>query len=380
MATSTISDDAGNTLRHDGPYTWSGWWRPRPAQQQCLSELGLCRGRAALFAASPPRRSNSGHRVPFYAGGGCGLSAAIAAAAASLRDIALYIMIGCCLLLPMVSHAQNDSATTATAVVDSNLATSDSLLVLDTTGIQQSVAMASWRSAITSADKPLRWDLEWPQPDNNQVLAFSIIVGLLLLLTYLKLAYTNDFSDIYRSLFNANISAQIYRTQTNAISFSSVLLLLMSVVSCAVFTRELWLHWAPTTFVESKFSIAVFIFLFTSFGVVRYLLLKATGALFEVEEYVDAYLFHLSASLKTLAVIMIPAILILLVAKAAVFQVIACITLIAIVALILLAYIRGLSTAYKLLYKSVYHFLLYVCVQEILPVFLFIKLLTKTAI
>jgi hypothetical protein len=42
--------------------------------------------------------------------------------------------------------------------------------------------------------------------------------------------------------------------------------------------------------------------------------------------------------------------------------------------------IRGLSTTYKLMYSSLYHFLIYICVGEILPIFLFFKLLTKTAI
>jgi hypothetical protein len=39
---------------------------------------------------------------------------------------------------------------------------------------------------------------------------------------------------------------------------------------------------------------------------------------------------------------------------------------------------RGLSTGIKLMYKSVYHFFIYVCVVEISPIFLLFKLLTKT--
>ncbi|MFN8311040.1 MAG: DUF4271 domain-containing protein [Chitinophagales bacterium] len=277
------------------------------------------------------------------------------------------------LLLPGLLFAQTDSVQFA---ADS---TEYAEVVVDTQAVYHAKELSDLRSALLTNKKVLLNDFEVPQNSENGIVIFTIILLLLLLLTYLKLAYSNDFNDVFRSVWNANISSQIFRSQTGNFNVTSFLLLFIFVVGTSIFTREVWLHFSPTPFLQSKFSIAAFTFLFTSFCFAKYVVMKITGALFDVMEYVDEYIFHLNTMLKTLAIIMVPALLLLFVAKEKVFVIVVAVTLLAMMVFAALAVTRGLSTAYKLMYKSVYHFLLYVCLQEILPVFLFIKLLTKTA-
>jgi hypothetical protein len=272
----------------------------------------------------------------------------------------------------------------------SNLFAADSLSALhddsaihkpaDTTVMKKSVEDSFYTSRLTATDKPMWFDIEQHRERRNDAWIFIILVQLLIILTVLKLAFSNDFENLFRSFMSSNIASQIGRTAKDDITLSSVLMSVIFITTMSVFSRFVLLHFYPHSVLQNNFSIVTLIFLFTFFTVGKYALLKYIGNVFDIAAAVDEYLFNLSAVTRTIGISMIPTLFVLYASSEKYFAFIFVTSIIILCVGIVMIVYRGLSTSYKLMYSSVYHFLIYICVGEILPVFLFFKLLTKTAI
>ena len=259
-------------------------------------------------------------------------------------------------------------------------ADSAQIIVIDTAAVQKAVGIASYASTIITGEKQKWYDIEQERKTKNDAWVFFILVALLIVLTTLKLAFSNDFNDLLRSVVNSNIASQIVRSSREDISLSSFLMNGIFVIAVSVYTRFILLHFYPYSVLQNNFSIVVLIFLFTFFFVAKYALLRYIGNIFDITSYVDEYLFNLSAIVRTIGISMIPILFMLYASSEKYFVFIFIASLLVLCIGVVMIVIRGLSTSYKLMYSSVYHFLIYICVGEILPIFLFFKLLTKTAI
>ena len=254
------------------------------------------------------------------------------------------------------------------------------IIVIDTAAVKKAVGIASYTSTIITGEKQKWYDIEQERKTKNDAWVFFILVALLIVLTTLKLAFSNDFNDLFRSVVNSNIASQIVRSSREDISLSSFLMNGIFVIAVSVYTRFILLHFYPYSVLQNNFSIVVLIFLFTFFFVAKYALLRYIGNIFDITSYVDEYLFNLSAIVRTIGISMIPILFMLYASSEKYFVFIFIASLLVLCIGVVMIVIRGLSTSYKLMYSSVYHFLIYICVGEILPIFLFFKLLTKTAI
>ena len=259
-------------------------------------------------------------------------------------------------------------------------ADSTQIIIIDTAAVQNAVGIASYTSSLTTGEKQKWYDIEQEKKTKNDAWVFFTLVLLLVVLTTLKLAFSNDFNDLFRSVINSNIASQIVRSSKEDISLSSFLMNGIFVIAISVYTRFILLHFYPYSVLQNNFSIVILIFLFTFFFVAKYASLRFIGNIFDIPSYVDEYLFNLSAIIRTIGISMIPILFMLYASSEKYFVFIFITSLIVMSIGVVMIVIRGLSTSYKLMYSSVYHFLIYICVGEILPIFLFFKLLTKTAI
>ncbi len=275
--------------------------------------------------------------------------------------------------------AQDDTlsvATDSTAVPDST----EQVIVIDTAAVQHADSVAAYRSSLTVGERPLWYDIEQERRMPDNTFMFLLLVALLVVLTTLKLAFSNDFTDLFRSVASSNIASQIVRTSREDLSLSSFLMNGIFVVAISIYTRFVLLHFFPYSALSDNFSIVKLIILFTFFFVAKFATLRYIGNLFELRASVDEYLFNLSAIVRTIGIAMIPILFMLYASSEKYFLFIFIASLVILSAGGIMIIVRGLSTSYKVMYSSLYHFLIYICVGEILPVFLFIKLLTKTAI
>jgi len=276
-------------------------------------------------------------------------------------------------------HAQDSLSV---AGIDSTVAAVDSIapVEIDTAAMYASSHSAFINSPLVDGSKPKWFDIEQQHKAKNDAWIFFILLQLLILLVILKLAFHNDFDNLFKVFANSNIASQIGRTQKDDLTLSSVLMSMIFITAMSVFTRFVLLHFYPYSVLQNNFSIVILIILFTFFSIAKYVLLQYIGNIFEITATVDEYLFNLAAITRTIGISMIPILFMLYASSEKYFNFILIISIIILIIGLVMVVIRGLSTSYKLMYSSMYHFLIYICCGEILPVFLFIKLLTKTVI
>ncbi len=231
---------------------------------------------------------------------------------------------------------------------------------------------------LQSGQTPVQYDVQQLNPSKSKSLVLVLMMGLLGLVTAVKVAFGKDWEELFQSLVNRNIAQQIFRTQSQEISFPSFLLHVNFVVVMSLyvqFVTEKFFH----VLSFEKFSATLsLIFLFTFFYIAKLTATKFMGAVFELKEECSEYIFIFSSVCKTAGLTLLPALFIFYVTPEKYFVFVFAVTVFLLLFFFLNLIWQGLSTGYKLLYRSAYHFFIYVCVVEISPIFLLFKLLTKT--
>jgi len=236
----------------------------------------------------------------------------------------------------------------------------------------------SLQSPILSGNKPVVNDIEQLNSTQKSAFVFVLLILMLAALTYLKTAFGKDLDELVQSVTNQNLAQQIFRTQSKEISFSTAVLNLNFIVVMSLYVQFILVKYFHVSSSQHMSSILFMIFLFTFFYLGKIAALKAIGVLFEVSDACDEYIFNFTTVCKTLGLTLLPALFIFYAAPQKFFNFVFIITVLIFAGVLIIFLYRGLSTAYKLLYRSVYHFFIYVCVVEISTIFLLFKLLTKT--
>lgn len=282
------------------------------------------------------------------------------------------------ILLSAFSGFAQQVDTTAVAAGDT---VTMSIAPADFGATEQYLKLAAYTSPfLNTAGKPVVYDIQQYQPPRVNAIVFAVLVLMLVIIAYLRTAFSNELEDMLQSFANRNIAQQIFRTQTSELTFSSFLLHVNFILVISLYIRFALVKFFQVSSLESFTSILFLIFLFTFFYGAKTLTTNLIGVVFEMKEVTDEYLFNFFTVCKTLGLTLIPALFVFYTAPDKYFKLIFIITLILVAVFTLLFIWRGLSTGYKLLYKSVYHFFIYVCVVEISPIFLLFKLLTKTVV
>ena len=231
---------------------------------------------------------------------------------------------------------------------------------------------------IHTKDKTITYDIQQLVPKRNNTLLFILLVALLIVLVYIKLAYAKVLEDLFQSIWNQNMALQIFRTQSSDFTLSSFLLHINFIVAISLYAQFVFVKFFGLNTFDSTSSLLFLIFLFTFFYVSKQLVVKTIGVVFDVNEIANEYVYNFFTICKTLGLSMIPMLFVFYTSSSTVFNIAVVITFIVLACFGLLYLWRGLSTGYKILYRSVYYFFIYVCVVEVSPMFLLIKLLTKT--
>lgn len=228
--------------------------------------------------------------------------------------------------------------------------------------------------------KRFAYDIQQIKHSRNNATVFIVLALLLVLLTYVKTAFEKDMEELMQSFANRNIAMQLFRTQSNELTISSAILHINFILVMSMFVRFALVHYYGVTSLENISSILFLVFLFTFFYLAKIVAVKILGVVFEVSEISNEYVYHFTIACKTLGLALLPALFIFYLAPSYFFNFVFIVCVIFVLVFLIVFVLRGLSTGYKLMYRSVYHFFIYVCVVEISPIFLLFKLLTKTVV
>lgn len=260
------------------------------------------------------------------------------------------------------------------------LAVSDTQqIVIDTSFIVHNDFLSKLRSSFSELPPAQRSDIERLHTSQKATWIFIWILFSLMMFAILRNVFKRELGLLLQSFSNKQVAWQSSRSRTSTVTIFSLFLFLMFVVNLSILTSFAIEYFYPKKSINTTQLLFLLFFLFTFFIITKSVIVRILGFVFDIHDVTEVYADDLSVVAKMIAIATFPQVMMICVAEKNVLPYLILFFIITIAIAVLVLLWRGLSTSIELLYKSAYHFFVYICVVEILVVFLFIKLLTKNA-
>lgn len=202
---------------------------------------------------------------------------------------------------------------------------------------------------------------------------FYLLIGMLFYLAFIKVTFPKYFSNLFQLIFQSPVRQKQTREQLQqnnlAALFSNILFILnASIFVSLLAVKNAWVDFSLYT------CIAYSAALFAGLYVFKFLFLWFSGWLFGQTEAIGNYSFIVFLTNKVMGVFLIPAILLLAFSPISVQDFAYNIALIVISILFVYRYLISFSIVRTSLKVSAFHFFLYLCTCEVLPMFVLYKL------
>jgi len=205
---------------------------------------------------------------------------------------------------------------------------------------------------------------------------FYGIVILIFLYGFVNNVYPQYFSKLFKQFSQSSLRMIQYREQLLQNSLGSLIINICFILSFSlmgtlmIFNR----HLLALSFWEGFFYISLF---FTFLYLGKYICLQIAGYVFNTQELVNTYIFVVFMINKVLGVLLVPFMLILAFAKPVFHPYAIWGSALIIVLLILYRYLFSLTSVRNKLHISSFHFFLYLCAFEILPLSILYKFIVQ---
>jgi hypothetical protein len=211
-------------------------------------------------------------------------------------------------------------------------------------------------------------------PDKD--LIFYSIFGLLFLFAFVHNVYPQYFPKLFSQFNQSSLRMLQNREQLLQNSFASLLMNIGFILSFSMMVTLLIFnkHLLPLSFWEGYGYICLF---FVALYLGKYLFLLLAGYTFNSMELMQTYIFVIFMINKVLGILLIPFILILAFAKPQFHSIAIVGGAVLSVLLILYRYLFSLTTVRNKLHISSFHFFLYLCAFEIVPILILYKLVVQ---
>ncbi len=211
---------------------------------------------------------------------------------------------------------------------------------------------------------------------NNSFLLGVILFGLLAM-AVLVTSLRPFLVKCYRAVLNENMLNQIYRERETGLFLPYFLLYILFFLHAGTFLFLL-LKFAKISFAISPLLLVIGCVLFVALlFFLKHLILAVVGAIFPIKREVSIYSFTIMVYSIMLGMGLAPANLMIAYAPTQLISILIVATLIMIVLLYTVRAFRGLLLANNYLRFHIFHFLLYICTVEIVPVLVLYKMITN---
>lgn len=209
---------------------------------------------------------------------------------------------------------------------------------------------------------------------------FLMILLLLIFLGIFRLTNPAYLRNLFRAFRNPTLSTRQLKEQLRQDSPASLAMDLLFCISMGLYVYFTLEHIHNNNFILNYPVIVVilgFILLFIVVYIVRYLFLKFTGWVFNISEITDNYTFNVFLINKILGIVLIPFTVILAFGQGQWVQASLFLSFIVIGILFLNRYLRsGVVFGYFIKFSK-FHFFMYLCASEILPLAVLMKLVNQ---
>jgi len=222
-------------------------------------------------------------------------------------------------------------------------------------------------------------DIEHPHIVESQTADFYLLLSLCLILGLIRFMDTRYFLNLWKAFWNPTLSNRQLKEQLQGAGLPN---LLMNVFF--TFAGGAYIYYIVKFFTPHHSGVIppslLIIMLIAGTGLIylaKYAAVRFSGWAFRVEGITEHYLFNVFLINKVLAVALIPFIIVLAFADHQWAQQVVIISFVTAGILLLNRYIRSWQVFGSFFQYSKFHFFMYLCASELLPLAVLMKLLVK---
>jgi hypothetical protein len=202
---------------------------------------------------------------------------------------------------------------------------------------------------------------------------FYLIIGMLFYLAFIKVTFPKYFSNVFQLIFQSPVRQKQTREQLQQNNLASLFSNILFILNASIFlsllaVKNVWVD------ISLYSCIAYSAVGFSALYLFKFLFLWFSGWLFSQREAIGNYSFIVFLTNKVMGVFLIPAILLLAFSPKSVQDFAYNSALIVISILFVYRYLISFSIVRASLKVSAFHFFLYLCTCEVLPMFVLYKL------
>lgn len=205
---------------------------------------------------------------------------------------------------------------------------------------------------------------------------FYLLYGIILLLAFIKVVFPKYFRNLFLLFFQTSLRQKQTREQLLQDTLASLLINLLFIISAGLFISLLmitkgWLRlpfWTLYAYVTG-----VLIAIYAG----KYLFLVFAGWVFNNKEVANGYIFLVSMVNRILGILLIPFSVIMAFGEPHILSAVATLSIGLVIVLLLYRYLVSFGSLRNDLKINAFHFFLYLCAVEILPMLLIYKLLVN---
>ena len=222
-------------------------------------------------------------------------------------------------------------------------------------------------------------DIEKAHLPTSKTADFYLLLFLCLLLGIIRFLDERYFYNLWVAFWNPAMSGRQLKDQIQGAGFPNILMNIFFTIAEGAYLYYVVKYFTPhhTGVIPSSLLIIMLISGTAIIYLAKYSAVRFSGWAFRMEGVTEQYLFNVFLINKILAMVLIPFIIVLAFADPQVAQQMMVISFVVAGALLLNRYIRSWQVFGSFFQYSKFHFFMYLCASELLPLAVLMKLLVK---
>lgn len=206
---------------------------------------------------------------------------------------------------------------------------------------------------------------------------FYAAISLLLFFALVKNSFYKYLQDLFRLFFRTTLKQRQIKEQLMLAPLPSLLLNILFIISAALFINLLFEHYG----LGRRHSFWI-LFLYTCLGLaaiyfIKFLTLKICGWLFKLSEATDAYTFIVFTTNKIMGIALLPFIVLLAFTTGIINEIVLTSSILLTGGMFLYRFYLSYASIHKQISINFFHFAVYLCAFEVVPLLLINKLLFR---
>lgn len=222
--------------------------------------------------------------------------------------------------------------------------------------------------------KPV-YQLTLKRADAGKESLFYLLVGFVLYFAFINLIFRKYLNNLFAFFFRASMRQKQMREHLMHSPVPALLLNLFFIIAGGIFASFVLLYHQYHTDTSLWQLILYSVLALASIYLVKIIVLKIVGWVFSIQEAVNTYIFVVYSINKIIGIFLVPFVVLLAFSERQVAQLLITLSFVMIVLLFLYRYIVAYVPVRREVRVSQFHFLVYICAFEVMPLLLICKVL-----